>query len=323
MAHNLRMVEGEAGMAFTGETPWHGLGTKLDAPMTAEEAIVAAKLDYTVTKEKLFLADGREAPSFCTMASDTMAMLGVVGDRYQPLQNKDAFGFFDVLVGAGEARYETAGALGQGERIWLLAKMPETVEAVKNDPIETFVLLSNSHDGSTSVEARYTTIRVVCQNTLHMATSASKAVVSIRHTKSVEARLKLAAGLLSGYQEHLGQFSDAMKLLAKVRINDDMIAAFENHMFGDVDKVPEGRGRTMLSNNLSAFENLLVKGRGTEIPGVVGTAYGMVNAYTEWADFTSQVKGTTDRTNAIIFGNAASKKTEAMEFALVLAKGVK
>ena len=323
MAHNLRIVNGEAGMAYTGETPWHGLGTKLDAPMTAEEAIVAAKLDFTVTKEKLFLADGREAPAFCTIASDTGAMLGVVGDRYKPLQNKAAFAFFDGLIGEGLARYETAGALGNGERVWLLAQMPDTLECIKGDPIKTYVLLSNSHDGSASVEARYTTIRVVCQNTLHMALGKAKATVSIRHTESVEARLKMAGGLLAGYQEHLGVFKNAMDLLAKVRINDEMIAAFELQMFGDVDKVPEGRGRTILTNNLSAFEKLLLTGRGTEIPGVVGTAYGLVNAYTEWADFESQVKGTKDRTNAIVFGAAAAKKTEALEYALVLAKAAR
>ena len=320
MAHNLRMVDGVASMAFTGETPWHGLGTKLDGPMTAEEAIKAAKLDYTVTKEQLFLADGTPAPAFATVASDTKALLGVVGGKYTPLQNRDAFPFFDIIVGEGKARYETAGALGNGERIWLLAKMPEVIEAVKGDAIETFVLLSNSHDGSSSVEARYTSIRVVCQNTLNMATgSRNKAVVSIRHTESVQSRLQQAAILLNGYQSHLAQFSDVMKKLAKVRINDEMIEAFEIAMFGDISEVPDGRGRTILSTKLSEFEHLLVKGRGTEIPGVVGTAYGLVNAYTEWSDYASQVKGTKDRTNAVIFGNAAKEKQRAMETVMVLA----
>lgn len=321
MAHNLRIVNGEASMAYTGQEPWHSLGTKLDSPMTAAEAIIAAKLDYKVTKEQLFLADGRKAPAYCTMASDNGAMLGVVGEKYAPLQNEDAFSFFDILVGEGKARYETAGALGQGERVWMLARMPEVLEAVKGDPMETFVLLSNSHDGSTSVEARYTSIRVVCQNTLNMATStANKAVVSIRHTESVKSRLQQAAILLNGYQQHFANFADAMKKLAAVRITDQMVTEFEEAMFGKIDEVPEGRGRTILSNKLTQFENLLVKGQGTEIPGVVGTLYGVVNAYTEWADFQSQVKGTTDRTNAIVFGNAAKEKQRALEFALVLAK---
>lgn len=323
MAHDLRIVDGEASMVYTGNTPWHSLGQSVAEAMTAKEAITLAKLDYTVTKEKLFLADGREAPAFVTMASDTGAMLGVVGDRYKPLQNSEAFDFFDYLIADGTARFETAGALGNGERVWMLCRMPETLEIIKNDPINTYVLLSNSHDGSTSVEARYTSIRVVCANTLAMALNGGKAVVSLRHTESVQTRLKLAGSLLSSYQDHLGKFADAMKLLAKVRINDEMIAAFENQMFGDVDQTPEGRGRTILTNNLASFENLLVKGQGTEIPGVVGTAYGLVNAYTEWADFVSQVKGTQDRTNAIVFGNAAAKKTEALEFALVLAKAAK
>lgn len=323
MAHNIRIVNEVASMAYAGQAPWHSLGQQVAEAMTAEQAIQLAHLDFEVTKEKLFLADGRTAPAYCTLASDTGAMLGVVGEKYTPLQNRDAFNFFDILVGEGKARYETAGALGQGERIWLLARMPEVLEAVKGDPIETFVLLSNSHDGSTSVEARYTSIRVVCQNTLNMATSSkNKAVVSIRHTESVKSRLQQAAILLSGYQTHFAQFSDAMTKLAQVKINDQMIVEFEEAMFGKIDEVPEGRGRTILSNKLTQFENLLINGAGTEIPGVVGTAYGMVNAYTEWADWQSQVKGTTDRTNAIIFGNAAREKQRALEFALVLAKAV-
>lgn len=308
-------------MAYSGNTPWHALGTKLDGPMTSLQAIQAAHLDYDVTKEKLYLSDGRQAPAYCTMTSDTHAMLGVVGEQYTPLQNRAAFEFFDVLVGEGQARFETAGALGQGERVWLLARMEGgTFEAVKGDPIATFNLLSNSHDGSSGVEDRFTSERVVCANTLAMALRGSAAVVKIRHTQSVEARVKLAAGILATYQRHFALFKDAMCHLAKVRITDAMVEEFEQGMFGKVDETPEGRGRTILMNKLAKFEELLVKGAGTDIPGVCGTAYGMVNAYTEWADFHSQVKGTTDRTSAIIFGNAAKEKERALELALVLAK---
>ena len=122
--HELNINNGKASMFYTGEVPWHKLGTKLDRPATAEEAIIAAGLDYsvklkplhTVINHKRIPVDGH----FATVR-DNGAVLGVVGSRYEVLQNKDAFGFFDGIVDRHEAIYHTAGALGKGERIWILA----------------------------------------------------------------------------------------------------------------------------------------------------------------------------------------------------------
>lgn len=318
MAHNLRMVDGKASMAYAGDIPWHGLGTQVPGLMTMEEVLTKAGLNYDVHKVALFTEAGVKAPAYATVAGDTGAILGVVGERYQILQNREALQFGDDLVGLGGARYETAGALGQGEKIWTLMRMPDTLAVVPGDEIVPYLLLSNTHDGSGAVEARYTTIRVVCQNTLHMAMGRSSAVVKLKHTKTVAQRLSMAATILAGYQEHFGQFSDCMKRLQAVRITDEMIDAFEVSMFGAVEDLPEGRSRSIRLSNMQTFEELLVKGKGTEIPGVAGTAYGMLNAYTEWADFHSQVRGTDDRTNAIVFGNAAANKTKALETALAL-----
>jgi len=116
---------------YHGETPWHGLGTKLDSPATSAEAIEASGLNYTVEKHPLYLQDGSPvAHHFATVREDENQILGVVGSKYTILQNKDAFRFFDGIVGVKEAIYETAGALGKGEKVWLLAKLNGVVRTV-------------------------------------------------------------------------------------------------------------------------------------------------------------------------------------------------
>lgn len=322
MAHNLRTnSDGSIALAYTEGTPWHSLGTRVDGSMTAEQAIKAAGLGWTVTKEQLFRKDLSPVEgAWATIASDTNEVLGVVGDQYTPLQNDRAFDFFDALSADGSIRFSTAGALGKGEKVWMLAHTPDhVVEIVKGDPIETYLLLSNSHDGSSGVEVRSTSITVVCQNTLGMATRGAKPSVRIRHTRTVEERLRLAANIVAQHAQQQKDWTEAMQYLAKHPITDSLIHAFEVEMFGDLDSTPEGRAQTILSNKLDQFEALMLTGKGTEIPGRVGNLYGLVQAYTEWADWASPVRGTTDRSNAIVFGQAARDKQEALEFALVLA----
>lgn len=322
MAHNLRTnADGKAAMAYTGQAPWHSLGQSCASAMTSAQAIQLAGLGWQVTKEQLYRADQTPVQdAFATVASDTNEVLGVVGAQYTPLQNEIAFDFFDSAASDGTILFETAGALGKGERIWLLARTPNnSFEVVPGDEIKSYMLLSNSHDGSSGVEVRSTSVRVVCQNTLGMAVRGAKPVVRLRHTKSVEARLRMAGDLLRQHAEHQKTYQEALQYLAKFPITDDLVQAFELEMFGDLDATPEGRGRTLLANKLEQFENLLVRGAGTEIKGVAGSLYGMVQAYTEWADWASPVRGTSDRTNAIVFGQAAQDKQAALDYALVLA----
>lgn len=322
MAHNLRKnVNGNASFAYSDCEPWHGLGTKFDRAMTSDEALKLASLDFEVEKQQLYLADGTKAPgAYATIASDTKAYLGCVGERYTPLQNREAFAAMDALVGEAGLRYKTAGAIGNGERVWMLAYFPENVvEIVKGDPIEMYFLLSNSHDGTSSCEGRSTSVTVVCQNTLAMAVNGAKPAIKLRHTRSVAERAKIAMSIMADHYKHQQDWVQAMQYLAKHPITDEIVSAFEVEMFGDIDKTPEGRGRTVLAQKLASFEELLVKGKGTEIPGRVGNMYGLLQAYTEWTDWCSQVKGTDDRTNSIVFGAGAKSKNEAMEFALQLA----
>ena len=171
MAHNLAATNGRSALAYFGETPWHGLGTKLDEPATAAEAIAAAGLDYEVGLKPVITTDGIPVPQRkAVVRSDTDDVIGVVGNNYVPIQNRQCFGFLDAVVAEGRLLYHTAGALGQGERVWLLAKLPSEIR-VKNsdDLVNKFLLLSNTHDGSSALRVFFTPIRVVCQNTLNLA----------------------------------------------------------------------------------------------------------------------------------------------------------
>jgi phage/plasmid-like protein (TIGR03299 family) len=167
-------------MMYVGAEPWHGLGQKLDGPATSVEAIQAAHLDWDVIKVPLFTKQRgryRDIPNrFGVVRADKSskgdtAVLGIVGASYKPFQNRQAFAWFDGIVGEGKAIYHTAGALGEGERVWILAKLPGEIRVLGDDVVNKFLLLSNSHDGESSIQVKFTPIRVVCNNTLTMALS--------------------------------------------------------------------------------------------------------------------------------------------------------
>ncbi len=178
MGHNVSFKNGKARMFYWGGLPWHGLGTKLDGPATSAEAIKAAQLDSNVIKVPLCAVDKRGSAGvpdfFATVPEDGWGKLGcpvfgVVGKDYKPLQNVDAFRFFDSIVGMGAAVYHTAGALGNGSRVWILAKLPSSIRVVGEDVADKYLLLSNGHDGHTAIQIKFTPVRVVCQNTLTRA----------------------------------------------------------------------------------------------------------------------------------------------------------
>jgi phage/plasmid-like protein (TIGR03299 family) len=184
MAHNLNFNEqtGKHSFFLVKEKAWHGLGQIVEGYPNSAEALKFAGLDYTVEKRKLFTFDNEnqtasedteikipeiEVPNyFATVRTDNENILGVVGRDYEVVQNIDAFSFFDSIVGGDGIQYETAGALGKGERIFITAKLPDYIKVGNNDLIEQYLFLTTSHDGFGSIAAAFTPIRIVCNNTL-------------------------------------------------------------------------------------------------------------------------------------------------------------
>src|SRR5436190_17319229 len=149
MAHNINIRNGKASIAFAGETPWHRLGQKINEAFDARTALKESGMDFTVEKAPICLADSKVIikDRFAMRRTDTKDVLGIVSSVYEPLQNRDAFGFFDGIFGKDKARYEVAGVLGKGEQVWLLAKLPGDFSVIGNDTVGKWLLLTHGHDG--------------------------------------------------------------------------------------------------------------------------------------------------------------------------------
>lgn len=199
MAHNLNFNEQLQRHSFftVKEKAWHNLGVVLDKCPTSAEAIRHAGLDYEVLKVPVFCTPENKQPvviadKYATYRKDNGSVLGIVGDRYTIIQNRDAFTFFDEIVGEGAAIYETAGCLGNGEVIFITAKLPDYIKVGNNDLIEQYLFLTSSHDGSGAIQVAFTPIRIVCNNTLNFALQNCTNKLTIRHTESAKARLAQA-----------------------------------------------------------------------------------------------------------------------------------
>lgn len=319
MAHNLYQDK----MAFTGELPWHRLGKRFDNAMTAEEAMEGAGLGYIVTKENLCLENtGERVNAYATYNNDNKKILGFVGGNYEVIQNSKAFQFFDVLTEKGMAIYETAGALGDGEKVWLLAKLPKSFSPVAGDLIEQYCMLTTSHDGSTPCQVGFTPIRVVCQNTLNIALKQTTNIVKVRHTMNADVRLEEAARIIKSMNDYFEQMGEQCHVLANFEIDDDYINDYINGLFmNESDVAEKGPGRAIRQKKIDMFRNRLTNGRGVDLPGVVGTAWWCLNAAVEIADY-SLPKKMQDPTETVVYGAMQKLKQKAwdLSFALVGAR---
>jgi phage/plasmid-like protein (TIGR03299 family) len=193
MGHELNFENGKASIMYVGEVPWQGHGTRLEkAPKTAEEAIQAARLNWEVGLKRVYAWEGdvfHEFPDRKAVirldkwGAEECVPFGLVSNDYKILQNREAFSFFDPVIASGKVEYHTAGALGNGERVWVLAKVAGDIVVKGCDRVEKFLLLSNGHDGRTALQVRFTPIRVVCQNTLSVAIQGKGDLVKIYHVR--------------------------------------------------------------------------------------------------------------------------------------------
>ena len=198
MPHNLFRDR----MAFVDEVPWHGLGEAVASTVTATEMCRAAGLDWEVTKqpapgarivnERRALHDRYLIMREPVGDEEDAVALGMVGSGYEPLQNTDAFKFFEPFIEGKYAQFHTAGALGNGERVWVLVKLNGQIVIGRDDIVDRFLLLSNNHDGTGAVSIRFTPIRVVCQNTLNFAMKHGAGAISVRHTCNIAWHLATA-----------------------------------------------------------------------------------------------------------------------------------
>ena len=228
-------------MFYVREVPWHGLGVRVEEALDSKEALTAAGLDWKVGQQPIYTADlicpsgkvytsqEQLIPNYKANIRDTDgAVLGVVTDRYKIVQNEEAFAFTDALIGEG-VRYETAGSLQGGRRVWILGKLPDNY-IIAGEKIEPFMVFSNSHDGSAAIKVAMTPIRVVCQNTLNLAMKNARRSWSAKHTGNIQNRLLEAQetlGLAHKYMETLGKEFDN---LSRIKLSDGKVMEFINEL---------------------------------------------------------------------------------------------
>jgi phage/plasmid-like protein (TIGR03299 family) len=240
--------------------------------------------------------------------------LAVVGPRYRPLQNSDAFDFFDSIVDKNAAVFETAGALGYGERVWVLAKVPGEMHIVGDDYCGRYLLLSNSHDGKGTVAIKFTPIRVVCQNTLILALENGEKAYTVRHTKNMDERLAEVQKILATVWKTFVAAVMLFRSLAAVPIKDDRLDQYLERVY---PRKPAERDNELRLAKWDAITELFEQGDVPLKPS--HTLWGAYNAVARYEDYRETNEAGPDRRlNRVWFGAGAELKLKALQEANAL-----
>jgi len=314
MSHELTTREDGSVEMFSGRniTPWHKLGQIVAGMLTAQEAIKAAKLDWKVELRPVHVDGNLVDESFGVKRLDNNKVLGIVGARYEPIQNEDSFSFFDEVIEQGQAYYDTAGSLFEGRKVFISAQLPGKL-FLKNNPqdtMEKFVLLSTSHNGTSGLCLQIVTVRVVCKNTLSMALNGATNQIKIRHTKSYKDKVNEAQKtleLVNGYYDDLQAVIDSLST-SKMTTQEAITMTERLFPAKDVNDIP-----TRTVNTRAEVLKLFKSGVGN----VGETKWDYVNAISE---FTTHNRGTRiadggnedeSKMASLLFGSGAALNQKA------------
>jgi len=339
MAHNLFYNQQTEKHSFFSvkQKAWHGLGQIVADYPTSAEAIRYAGLDYTVEKRPLFtnclpndltvMEESIAFPKvgvsnfFATVRNDTNSVLGVVGKDYEVVQNADAFQFFDAIVG-GESgiKYETAGALGKGERVFITAKLPEYIKVGKQDLIEQYLFLTTSHDGFGSITAAFTPTRIVCNNTLNAALRNHSNAIKIRHTASANDRLKQAHTLMGISHVMAGELEELFNHWTKVRITDKQVKTLIELAMSPNKEVlknlKDGNTEKLSTTYTNIVDNAFAYAMGNptqQMETTAGTLFGAYNAVTGYYQNVRNFKDGDAKFKSIMDGTAKQRAQIAFD----------
>jgi phage/plasmid-like protein (TIGR03299 family) len=353
---NIAKIDGRDSFGYTGEKPWHRLGTKTPGQMTVEEALKVGNLTWEVEKRPIMTADmdsvlipnvyaiGRVGPEKGPDGVEKFIPFeSTVKGRYTIVQNVDAFDFFNSAIYDGAACIETVGALGNGEKVFALAKVPGGFEPIPGEHMEQYILLSTSHDGSANIMAAFTTIRVVCWNTLSAAISQASAknkrrkatgdgcnLVKIRHTKSAQKRINEAHMLLETSERYWEKLRETFKtLVAKDMTRLDVMDFVEEMFPGKTLKLQKDDGTTVdvqqvatrTANNRTKLLNLFEGEAIGTTTKIRGSAYQMYQSITQYIDHERSVRKDTNRWEASVFGSGEAMRQKAFNKLFDMATG--
>ena len=275
-------------MFYVREKPWHGLGIKVKEAPTSADALIYAGLDWRVEQKSVYAEDGTLISGYKVNTRDTdNATLGIVSDRYKVVQNSDAFQFTDDLLGAG-VTYETAGALQGGRKVWMLAKMPHRY-IIAGDEIAPYLVVMNSHDGSSGIKVAMTPIRVVCQNTLNLALNSAKRIWTTKHTENVMSRVHEAEKTLGLAEKYMGELGRSIDELSKIKLTDKKVMDFMQEFFPVTNDMPEVQRK----NNTRLLEDMKLRyWDAPDLSNVGRNGYRFINAISDFATHANPIRKT-------------------------------
>lgn len=315
-------------MAYVGATPWHGLGAELNPGDPIERWREAAGLNWQAVKAPVqFQAEGLQRhyvdPSnFVLYRSDSKELLSVVSGRYKPVQPAEVLDFYSDLTRAHGFVLQTAGVLANGKKIWALATTGLDTRVHGNDIVKCYLLLATSYDGSMATTARFTSVRVVCNNTLSLA-SAGKADVTVPHHTKFDAD-KVKFDLKIG--DSWGSFSKLMDQLSEREVTPEETSEFLLSVYfniADEDQLEKALSNNPLLNTkierlTKRMTKILTEAPGAQLPSAKGTAWGLVNAVTFDVDYSTRSRSSDTRLNSAWFGAGDKQKQSAMAHAMQL-----
>lgn len=303
------MVAAVESMAYAGTVPWHGLGNPINDNLTPAEMVVAAGLDWRVDKvplgvmafdeaAKAYKYTGQVVPEKYALRRNTDGkILSLCGKQYKPVQNEDAFDIFQKFVKAGHMKLETAGSLKDGKFVWGLAKIDQAFKVGSGkgkDEVQNYLLLLSPFEQAWSLMAMYTSVRVVCWNTLSAALGQNLAgsrgqarndrqVFRMPHSSKFDDEMKAKAELALGLAtEQVVEFKALSNALAKVKLTDAGATEFFFNVLkvGEKERVEIAAGDARKPIMLAKFEDALVRGPGAQLASAEGTLWGALNAVT-------------------------------------------
>jgi phage/plasmid-like protein (TIGR03299 family) len=336
MAHDLmKRADGKYALAYNAKNglPWHGLGTPVNGAMTWQEAMAAAGLDWSVSKRQLSVklpGSSLYTPveSWGIFRDDNNAFLGTVGAQYATIQNREAFDFVDSLLEVSGAHYDTAGALFNGEQIFLSATIPYSIspDRAPNDTTNCYLMFTTSHDGSMAATAKLCTVRVVCDNTLNMALNgAGYGMVKVKHTETGTDKLQKAKRIFQGVQQSVETLKKKFDILSERKIDSKASNAIMNKLFGK-----DWQDSTTKRNQVEKIAAIFDNNDNGAFPEIKGSAYAMLQSVTNWVDHhrtvrqTERMTGLTPeqiRAQAAIFNGGAALKEKALEVIMSATNG--
>lgn len=319
MADNINRFNQKYSFVSRIEPAWHRKGTILDHAFTAEEAMYHANMGYIVALAPLY-AKFSEDPNdpkrgiklednFATYRTDTRDVFGVVGSRYEIVQNTAAFSFFDSIVGEKKAIYETAGVLGKGETIFLTAKLPNNIILPGDDIVEQFLLFTMSHDGTRPVSAMFTPTRVVCANTLAIALTNGAHKVVIKHTKSALDKIREAGKLMGLVSRRSEATTEILNAMSKVRITDDQLTEYIKMVFLTKEEMKrlaetgDHRKAEISTRTIGIMEQVAdftLTGVGQDTQSTKGTLFGAYSGVAGWLYNKKEYKNDDTRMKSLV-----------------------